>query len=156
MRIFGMKNLKDIEFDNLILPTDEEVNRETKSQRIKLALTGKSLSQDRREKISASVKANPSRTTAVSEKIAETKRMRPPNAESRRLFGNARRGKHNTQQHIDAISNAQSKYVYTTPKGTFNSRKEMQNAYPDITIRDLKELAYKCAKGKDGFSRVLK
>jgi len=120
---------------------DRKIALETKSAKCRDAKIGIVTADETKEKLRNLNKGKP---------------VGPMSAERKEKIGNANRGrklKGPSQETRDKLSK-HTKYVYITPKGTFDTRKKMLDAYEgELTMGDI---GYRIRIGKDGFKKVKK
>lgn len=142
--------MKPDEFNDLILPTDEELRIETWGQRISQANKGHSVTDETKQKISKFHKGKIF-TDELKQKLSSIKKGSNRTAETKQKISVAQ---HNIsdetkQKHARSLT----EYIIVTPKGEYQSRRELMLAYPELT----RGTAYSWSiSGKNGFSRKLK
>lgn len=100
------------------------------------------MSDEIKEKISKSNKGKPGCTHT------------PEHLEKMRLLMTGNKfNKEKTPEQRRNLSIKGTKYIYSTPKGIFNTRKELWDAFPELTRFQLEN---RCKCEREGFSRKLK
>lgn len=139
-----MKNSKDTEFNDLILPSDEQIKRETTSLKISRANAGRVRSDEAKAKV-----GNANRGRSVSEdtrkKLVAAHLGKPHSESTKRKISEGRK---NVVLSEKGLRN-KNKCYFLSPKGRFESFKELVDAFPEHSRRMLRS---RVRYSKEGFS----
>ena len=168
-----MKNIQDI-IDSIEID-DSVINRESWNQKLKDAAKGRisplkgqpsplqgrkgeqQHTEETKKRISEARKLRDSEfkhTEETKEYLREINLNKMVTEETRKRISKARLGKSNSEESNRKNSESNAVFVYSTPKGIFNTRKELREAYKGEFSND--QLYDYTRNNKHGFSRITK